>query len=232
MGLHCVQNYGTEFSLYYTIFPFFVFLQIVHFPCIFQKLLQICKCENTKNRENAENAENMGNAKIFRKLGRKIAKFSEIAEIAKIAKNAENAKILKYFLINRLFAQRLVKHTAARERRRKDMLTPKALKPLLLLVVALYGSFLLLVYVDGLQYVRATSSQASTHTQIPTTLPLGIRLQHSRAPPLRIEQMDPPLYLQAEGILINYFIILLFFIALLLYCFIVLLFSYYFLIIF
>ena len=48
----------------------------------------------------------MGNAKIFRKLGRKIAKFSEIAEIAKIAKNAENAKILKYFLINRLFLRK------------------------------------------------------------------------------------------------------------------------------
>ena len=112
------------------------------------------------------------------------------------------------------------------------MLTPKALKPLLLLVVALYGSFLLLVYVDGLQYVRGTSSQAPTQTQIPTTLPLGIRLQHSRAPPLRIEQMDPPLYLQAEGILINYFIILLFFIALLRYCFIIfLLFSDYFFII-
>lgn len=87
------------------------------------------------------------------------------------------------------------------------MLTPKAIQPFLLLVVALYGAFLMIVYVDWFGLLQIHSSPSSTSPQL-TTLPLGVRLQHSRSLPLRLESTQPTLYLQTEGMHSRYLLYL------------------------
>jgi hypothetical protein len=59
------------------------------------------------------------------------------------------------------------------------MLTSKALRSLLLVVVALYGIFILFVYFGGVGFLRLHTSPSLNH-QASSTLPIGVRLQRSR----------------------------------------------------